>query len=585
MPDLYAQVPKELDANLSFRSKIYEWGMKEENRQDLWTMCARDPLFFMNVFGWIFEPRKNDPRIKGQANLPYITYDFQDELVLKLIRAIENETGLYIEKTRDMGVSWVGVFVYTWYLIFRPDTKLGMASATEDDVDKTGESDALFWKIDYAIENLPGWMRPKIHRTKLHIGNLDNESCIDGSATGPDMFRGGRKKAIWLDEFAAFDQKQPGMGRMAISSIANVTECMVYCSTHKGVGTEFYNVKEQRVLKGTLPAMRLHWTIHPKHSIGLYKDDKGKERSPWYDKKCDEMIHESTIASELDINPHGSASQFFPQEDLDKVESETCRPPNWVGDIVIDEDDCDPRHLVKRGDGSLSMWIHVNENRAMIGNFTVACDIAMGTGASSSVAQIIDNDTGEQVGEWVSNHTRQERFAEIAVSLAKWFGGAYLAWEDSSVAAGFRMRVVESGYRHLYKRKKVDKTTKERTEKLGWNTNTGSKKAMLERLLMSIKRGQLTIRSRELVLEARQYIIDTTGKVIHQAEKNVADPSGRNDNHGDRAMAMAVGNIASEEKRPEIKKSVTEVKPFTFAARIEGRREERRRELSESLDY
>lgn len=52
-----------------------------------------------------------------------------------------------------------------------------------------------------------------------------------------------------------------------------------------------------------MKGLRLHWTLHPDKSAGLYYDAEGKPRSPWYDSEIkSKQMTKAAVARELDIS-------------------------------------------------------------------------------------------------------------------------------------------------------------------------------------------------------------------------------------------------------------------------------------------
>jgi len=52
-----------------------------------------------------------------------------------------------------------------------------------------------------------------------------------------------------------------------------------------------------------MKGIRLHWSLHPDKNKGLYRDDSGKLRSPWYDKEIEsKQMTAAAVARELDIS-------------------------------------------------------------------------------------------------------------------------------------------------------------------------------------------------------------------------------------------------------------------------------------------
>jgi phage terminase large subunit len=194
MSSIYNSVPKGMEENLNFRSTALEKAVTDpKTREALWIACSRDLLFYVNTFGWTYDPRKKN------GVLPFITYPFQDDAMLQIEECITTGKDLVIKKSRDMGASWMLLTVFEWFWHFKDGQSFLLVSRNEDYVDKTGNPKALFWKIDFTHKHLPNWMLPAITRTKLRLTNDDNGSTIDGESTTGDVARGDRRTAIGLD--------------------------------------------------------------------------------------------------------------------------------------------------------------------------------------------------------------------------------------------------------------------------------------------------------------------------------------------------------------------------------------------------
>jgi hypothetical protein len=80
--------------------------------------CRNNILLWFRYFAWTFDPRPNPFKQNGRSigRVPFVLYPFQMETVLRLNEAIENGEDLLVEKSRDMGLSWLIclVFEYRW---------------------------------------------------------------------------------------------------------------------------------------------------------------------------------------------------------------------------------------------------------------------------------------------------------------------------------------------------------------------------------------------------------------------------------------------------------------------------------------
>lgn len=268
------------------RLKINDAGeRRSEARQYLWHLCARPDnpkegaKFFINTFGWTMDPRpEREPK-----HLPFFTFPYQDKIIEDFIEHVDNSRDWFIEKSRDMGVSWL-VFVWLpiWYWIFRDGVNLLVGSYKEDLVDNR-TIDSLFGKIDYSILSLPKWILPARfradkHRTHMRLMNPANGNLITGDTMNADFGRGARKTAILFDELGSWDYAKD-----AWESCADSTSCRIANSTPKG-----YNY--YAMLRDTgIDISTYHWKVHP------LKDDQ------WYIYEQNRRTEEE-VAQELDIS-------------------------------------------------------------------------------------------------------------------------------------------------------------------------------------------------------------------------------------------------------------------------------------------
>jgi len=259
------------------RGRVYQLcsgqGIQNPTNNDLAEAC----IFFIENFGWTFSP-KTDPK-----HLPFILFDFQKKMIKWLIDKIEKGEDGFLEKSREMGASWI-VFVYVslWYWLFRDGANILLGSYKEMLVDdKT--SDSLFGKIDYALEAMPKWLMPRKfnpnkHRTKLRLMNPENGNLISGDTMNQNFGRGSRKTAIMFDELGFWDYAKD-----AWEGAADSTNCRIANSTP--CGYNFYAMLRE----SGIDIHTMHWQDHP------FKDNE------WYEYEKERRTEES-LAQEVDIS-------------------------------------------------------------------------------------------------------------------------------------------------------------------------------------------------------------------------------------------------------------------------------------------
>ena len=547
----YDLVPKDFAANLKFRREMILTGCSDSKAaEELWIMCSRDPLFYINTFVFTYDPRRQP------SALPFITYEYQDDAILSIEDAL-GDHDLFIEKSRDMGASWLCIFGFEYRFHFRPLQSFLCVSRKEDLVDKTEDPDCLFWKMDFIHTNQPGWLRPNVNRTKLHIYNIENGSTIDGSSTTGDVGRGGRRTAVLLDEFASVDD-----GHAVLRATRDTTTCRLFNSTPKGTGNAFYDMKQTDVAK-----LRMHWSKHPIKSAGMYISENGslklidtaftfpadyefildgKLRSPWYDGQCKRAAHTMEIAQELDIDYLGSDYQFFDGIVLDRIQKEQVKEPYLVGDLDFDVNTLLPHGFIERDKGPLLLWAYVDAqgNLPEDRNYVLGVDVAAGTGASNSCISITDCKTKEKIGEYAVNKYKPHELAKVAVAMARWLKGssgtARLIWEANGPGREFGDTVIELGYRNVYYRVNERSLSKKQSDTPGWFSTKEGKLALLGDYRKALAANEFINRSYQAIREAREYVFTAAGSVDHAGSINTIDPTGARENHGDRVIADAL---------------------------------------------
>ena len=572
MNSLYTAIPKDMASNLEYRGSLLRTAARSKgSAETFWVACKRDLLFYVNAFCWTYDPRQKN------GSIPFITYEFQDDLMMDLVDRIENGGDVLISKSRDMGASWCILTVFEWLWHFRGDLSFLLVSRNEDYVDKPGNPKSLFWKIDFLHKNQPAWLLPNMTRTKLRLTNDDNGSNIDGESTTGDVARGDRRTAIALDEFAAFDADA---SYRALSSTRDATNCRVFNSTPAGTSGAFYDLTNNDQIK----KWRLHWTLHPDKAAGLYHEGK-KARSPWYDEQCKRTAHPQEIAQELDIDFAASDYQFFDPAELNKHANEYCVPAFKRGEIEFDEKG-EFKGFEESPNGRLHLWIYPDAmgNVPADRQYAIGVDIATGTGSSNSVISVGDCKTGEKVAEFCDPNTRPDQLGRYAVGLAKWFKGsnpigAFLIWEAPGPGRNFGDVVLEMGYRNIYYRTNENSRAKKQSDIPGWWPTKDEKRSIYGEYRRAISNGAFINRSRAALDECREIVYASTGWITHSKSMGKMDPSGARENHGDRPTADAL--LFKGMSRFPVVTQTTEVIPqdsFLYRRNLVNEKKHKRRE-------
>jgi hypothetical protein len=599
------RVPTDYRQNLLWRREVHKRAADDKGFRDAMIQCCReDPIFWINGFGHTY-----DPRVEPFPKIPFILYPFQEEAILRIIEAIGSHD-LLIEKSRDMGASWINMAAIAYMWRFREDQSFLMVSRVEDYVDKAGNPKALFWKFDYLIDNMPAWLQPygynkAKHRSKMHIENPETGSVVDGESTNQRVARGDRRTAILLDEFAAVEQ-----GNSVLSATRDATPCRLFNSTPEGTNNAFYDTRSKMAELGGDNILRLHWSEHPVKAQGLYTTDQsgslkildvehvypddfkprldGKLRSPWYDNECDRAATPQEIAQELDIDYQGSGWQFFVPSMIEEYTRNNVRPPVHVGDLDYDAATAEPTKFREEENGNLKVWTMLDGEFKLPDTMriSIGIDVSAGTGASNSAIMGYDTKTYAKVFEYANPYIRPEQLGMQAVALARWANGAFIIWERNGPGRQTGAKIVELGYGNIYYQRQEEAISRNVSNIPGWASTRDSKLSLVSEYRDRLSGNTVTNYSRVAVQECLEYIYTPDGSVVHSRSTSKKDPTGAKTNHGDRVIADALAVKGFDERKYS---KVEEGKPEIVYGSLAWRNQQRElankksnRELPES---
>ena len=229
---------------------------------------------FINDWGMTQDPRLTVP------NIPFILFPRQIELIESLHDHYIDQRSLLVEKTRDVGATWLCCAFASWLMIFHDNRSIGFGSRKEDLVDKRGDPKCIFEKLRFFIFNLPDIFRPASYEDKtMTFINHSNGSTIAGEM-GDNIGRGGRTSIYFIDEAAFLERAEKIDAALSMN-----TNVKIYLSTPNGNGNVFYRKRFSK----TIDVFTFNW-----------RDDPRKTQA-WYDQQVidnDPVV----VAQEIDID-------------------------------------------------------------------------------------------------------------------------------------------------------------------------------------------------------------------------------------------------------------------------------------------
>lgn len=264
------------------RDRRLEW-MREDPRRiaALKHYYAGHLAAFISDFGFTVDPRRI---ARGQSALiPFLLWPKQRELVHWMVERWQRGEPGTLVKARDCGASWVACALLSSLCIFNRNFAAGVASATEIKLDRSGDSDTLFFKVREFLRHLPpefaaGYNQDK-HSAYLRVNFPETGSSITGEA-GDQAGRGGRKSLYIVDEAAHFERP-----KLIDASLAATTDCRIDMSSVNGTANSFY----ERAMNPAISRFDFSWRDDPR------KDDA------WYAAKV-ATLDPVIVAQEIDCS-------------------------------------------------------------------------------------------------------------------------------------------------------------------------------------------------------------------------------------------------------------------------------------------
>lgn len=191
---------------------------------------------WINDWAVTFDPRNEKPKPRL---LPFLLFQRQEEFVEFILGCLHDKEAGLVEKSRDMGATWLCCAISVWLWLYRPGTVIGWGSRKESYVDKLGDPKAIFPKIRQILDHLPSWMLPEGYRPMIHAGymriiNPGNLCAIIGEA-GESMGRGGRTSIYFKDESAHYEHPE-----MIEAALGDNTDVQIDMSSVNGSSNVFY---------------------------------------------------------------------------------------------------------------------------------------------------------------------------------------------------------------------------------------------------------------------------------------------------------------------------------------------------------
>jgi hypothetical protein len=244
----------------------------------LYYSCPENVVRFINHWFDTYDPRNTG---SGRpVRMPLVMFGRQEEFVRFVMACLEADVSGLVEKSRDMGATWLAIAISVWLWLFHTSVSIGWYSNLMDNTDTLGDTNTIFEKIRQSIQLLPEFFcPPTVRGTHLKQGicwHPSNGSVIRGYG-GDNPGRSGRSRIFFVDEAAHLEH--PEMVDLALSEN---TRCRVDISSVSGLGTVFQRAREsgqewapgQEVVRDRTNVFIMDWRDHPEKTREWYEEKR-----------------------------------------------------------------------------------------------------------------------------------------------------------------------------------------------------------------------------------------------------------------------------------------------------------------------
>lgn len=251
--------------------------------------------YLITTYGTIFEARDDEELWDKEGEdivdeeqlsfIPFLPFPFQVHYIYKFLKVLRTRGSggdMAAVKARDMGLSNVSCFIMAALWMTRSPFKALLMSRNEDLVDKRGDPDALFWKIEYFLKGLPTWLLEGLvpgfdfdkHRKSGQIVNPSRPgNVLTGESTEANAGRGGRATVYFYDEFPFM----PKFGSILMAGRSATHHRIGVGTASTDAGMDAYNWVHGRKGYTAPTVVQYHYYQHPYHDQAWLAREKERD--------------------------------------------------------------------------------------------------------------------------------------------------------------------------------------------------------------------------------------------------------------------------------------------------------------------
>lgn len=355
--------------------------------------CSQDIIYFAEKYFYIVTGKKGKTKI--------VLYEWQKKVLKAFVETPDNKKHCIVKIARQSGKTTVSTIFLLWYALFNKDKTVAIvAHKQEAAID-------ILKRIKTSISMLPIWLQQGLEDDGWNKKSVsfENGSRILASATSAEALTSLTVNLLFLDEFAKVPMH---VAEEFITSTYPVISSfegnkIIMVSTPKGLN-HFYEFWSKSIRK--------------ENSNNFFPINVGWWEVPGRDEKWKEGqisdIGMIRFAQEFQCKFLGGQSTLVDSDVLERISFKDPITTKW--------------------NGLLSIY----KQPVAGGEYVLGVDTAKGTGNDYSVIQVlwIKNELSiEQVATYRNNLINPHDFAQVCVSIAKFYNNAHMMVENNDIGS------------------------------------------------------------------------------------------------------------------------------------------------------
>ena len=443
-------------------------------------LCAdpsTGPKYFLDKFFYIQHP------VKGQ--LLFSAFGFQEKLVESYHAHRFNINML----PRQTGKSTTAAGYLLWYAMFNPDVTVLIAAH------KYQGAQEIMHRIRYAYELCPDYIRCGVTSYNKGSMEFDNGSRIVSQTTTDNTGRGMSISLLYCDEFAFVNPNiakefwtsiSPTLatgGKAIITSTPNSDEDQFALIWKEACKRFDEHGNDTEIGVNGFYAYTAHWSEHPERDEEWAKEERGRigEERFRREHECEFLIFDETLINSVKL---AELEGINPMRNLGQT--------RWYKDC------------------------HYKMT------YVVSLDPSLGTGGDYAAIQVFELPTFEQVAEWQHNLTPIQGQVRILAEITKTIKEQceaqgdtpqiYYSVENNAIGEAALVAIKDYGEEHIEGMFLSEPIRKGHVRKFrkGFNTTHKSKMGACAKFKHLLETGKLTIKSKPLVSELKNFVAHGT---------------------------------------------------------------------------